>query len=79
MPRYFFDTRDNDLLMPDEVGVEIPTLEAVKRHASAAMADFAKDVLPGAVVRTLAIEVRDDEGPVLRVLLRFEIEHIRLQ
>lgn len=44
--------------------------------ASEAMADFAKDVLPGSVVRTLAIEVRDDHGPVLRVVLRFEIEHV---
>ncbi|WP_376707376.1 hypothetical protein [Bradyrhizobium japonicum] len=39
------------------------------------MADFAKDVLPGSEVRNLAIEVRDDAGPVLRVGLRFEIEH----
>jgi hypothetical protein len=34
------------------------------------MADFAKDVLPGSVVRILSIEVRDDSGPVLRVVLR---------
>ncbi|WP_377830931.1 DUF6894 family protein (plasmid) [Bradyrhizobium lupini] len=79
MPGYCFDNRDNDVFRPDEIGVEIATLAAVKRHASAAMADFARDVLPGAVVRTFAIEVRDDQGPVLRVGLRFEIEHVRLQ
>jgi hypothetical protein len=33
-------------------------------------------VLPGSVVRTLAIEVRDDFGPVLRVVLIFEIEQV---
>lgn len=43
------------------------------------MADFAKDVLPGCVVRTLTIEVRDDLGPVLRVKLRFEVEHVMLR
>lgn len=76
MPRYYFDTRDNDRFVPDEIGIEIATLEKVKRAASEAMADFAKDVLPGSVVRILSIEVRDGSGPVLRVMLRFEIVHV---
>ncbi|MET4328890.1 hypothetical protein ABIB80_004725 [Bradyrhizobium sp. i1.15.2] len=75
MPHYYFDTRDNDRFVPDEIGVEIATLANVKCAASEAMADFAKDVLPGSVVRTLSIEVRDGCGPVLRVVLRFEIVH----
>jgi hypothetical protein len=73
MSHYYFDTRDNDKFVLDEIGVEIATLAKVKRAASEAMADFAKDVLPGSVVRTLSIEVRDGSGPVLRVVLRFEI------
>ena len=75
MPRYYFDTRDNERFIPDETGVEIATLDEVKLAASRAMADFARDVLPGSVVRTLTIEVRDEFGPVLLVSLRFEIEH----
>ena len=75
MPRYYFDTRDNESFIPDDDGVEIATLDEVKLTASRAMADFAKDVLPGSVVRVLTIEVRDDFGPVLLVSLRFEIEH----
>lgn len=43
---------------------------------STAMAEFARDVLPGSAFRTLAIEVRDDFGPVLLVSLRFEIERV---
>lgn len=77
MPRYYFDTRDNDTFLPDDIGVELATLDEVKHEASRSMADLAKDVLPGSVVRTLTIEVRDDYGPVLRVVLRFEIEQVR--
>jgi hypothetical protein len=76
MARYYFDTRDNEKFAPDDVGIEVDGFERAKVLASEAMADFAKDVLPDSVVRTLAIEVRDDHGPVFRVVLRFEIEHV---
>lgn len=76
MPRYYFDTRDNETFDPDDVGVEFAKLDEVKLEASRSMADIAKDVLPGSEVRILSIEVRDDQGPVLRVVLRFEIEHV---
>ena len=76
MPRYYFDSRDNETFIADEIGVDIASFEEVKTTASTAMAEFAKDVLPGSIVRMLAIEVRDDFGPVLRVSLRFEIEQL---
>lgn len=79
MPRYYFDSRDNDKFARDDSGVEFASFEQVKVAASAAMADFAKDVLPGSIVRVLAIEVRDKLGPVLRVKLRFEVEHVPVQ
>jgi hypothetical protein len=79
MPRYYFDTRDNETFAIDEFGVELVSFERVKAEASQAMADFARDVLPGSEVRNLAIEVRDDAGPVLVVKLRFEIEHVVAQ
>ncbi|UPJ55418.1 hypothetical protein [Bradyrhizobium sp. 192] len=75
MTRYYFDTRDNEKFIPDDIGVEISTLDEVKLAASRAMADFAKDALPGSVVRILTIEVRDEFRPVLLVSLRFEIGH----
>ena len=77
MVRYFFDMRDNESFYPDDVGLELPSMDAVKAEASKAMGEIAKDALPGSEVRILAIEVRDDHGPVLRLVLRFEIEHIR--
>jgi len=77
MVRYFFDVRDNDSFYPDDVGVELPSIDTVKAQAGRTMGEIAKDVLPGSEVRTLAIEVRDDLGPILRVALQFEIEHVR--
>jgi len=79
MPRYYFDTRDNDTFLADDTGVEIDSFEEVKLEATKAMADFAKDVLPGSVVRLLAIEGRDGVGPVLRVKLRCEVQHVVAQ
>ena len=60
MPRYFFDTRDNDSFVADEVGLEFPDLETVKEQAAVSLAELARDVLPGSVRRVLSVEVRDD-------------------
>ncbi|WP_375160176.1 hypothetical protein [Bradyrhizobium sp. RDT46] len=78
MPRYYFDSRDDDIFIADDDGLDFSSLDDVKAQATTALTELAKDVLPGSVVRTLAIEVRDDLGPVLRIALRFEIEHFRL-
>ena len=72
MPLYFFDTRDNDTLVEDDIGVDLPDLEAVKRQASLSLAELARDVLPGSLKRQLAVEVRDERQPILRALLTFE-------
>jgi hypothetical protein len=72
VPRYFFDTRDNDTFIEDDEGLEFDGLEAVKFQAAKFLADLARDVLPGSLKRMLAVEVRDERQPVLRALLTFE-------
>lgn len=72
MPRYFFDTRDNDTFVEDDEGLEFDGLEAVKIQAAKFLADLARDVLPGSMKRVLAVEVRDERQPVLRAMLTFE-------
>ncbi len=72
MPLYFFDTRDNDDFIEDDVGIELPDLEAVKTQASVSLAELARDVLPGSLKRDLAVEARDERQPVLNANLRFE-------
>ncbi len=39
MPRYFFDTYDGDLFLPDDQGIELEDLAAVKAEASRGLAD----------------------------------------
>ena len=72
MPRYFFDTRDDDAFIKDDVGVELADLEAAKTMAGTALAELARDVLPGSVRRELAVQVRDKARSVLNAILRFE-------
>ena len=72
MPRYFFDTRDNDVFIEDHVGIEYPDLEVVKAEAARSLAELARDVLPGSLKRELAVEVRDDHGAALKARMTFE-------
>jgi hypothetical protein len=72
VPFCFFDTRDNDLFMEDDVGLELPDLEAVKVEAAKALAELARDVIPGSLKRELAVEVRDELGPILVARMTFE-------
>jgi DNA-binding transcriptional LysR family regulator len=61
VPRYFFDFRDNDRLTSDDEGVECDGMETVRREATCALAEIAKDILPrsgpladGRLIRVLA-------------------------
>ena len=73
MTRYYFDTRDDDQIIPDNVGLEFPNLEAVKVEATKSLAELARDVLPGSSRRRLGVDVRDeDHRPVMFVELTFE-------
>lgn len=72
MARYFFDTRDNDAFLEDDIGLEFDDLDAVKRQATLSLAELAHDVLPGSVKRVLAVEVRTETQQILRAVLTFE-------
>lgn len=77
MPLYFFDTRDNDQFTEDDVGVEFPGLDAVKVESARALAEIARDVIPGSLKRELSVEVRDTIGPVLEARMKFEAVVLR--
>ncbi len=77
MPLYYFDTRDNDDFVKDDIGLELSDLEAVKVEAARGLAELARDVIPGSLKRELAVEVRDALGPILRALMRFEAVILR--
>ena len=73
MARYFFDTRDDGSFVRDEIGQEMPDLEAVKVQAALALTEMAKDVLPGSIKRELSVEVRDQRQRILRAVMTFEV------
>ena len=75
MALYYFDLRDGEELALDEEGLELRTMRAVQEEAARALAGFAYDAarLDGAQSQQMAIEVRDEDGPVMEVKFSFEI------
>lgn len=74
MARYYFDTRDNSDLFRDENGIDLESMEAARDEATRGLADLAREALPGAIRRELAVEVRDEaDRQVLRAALWFEV------
>jgi hypothetical protein len=62
VPRYFFDTYDGALFVPNEVGLELADIEAAKLEAERALPEMAWDELPDGNQRTFIVSVRDEAG-----------------
>jgi hypothetical protein len=62
MPRYYFDTHDDDRFVPDNEGVELDGVEEAKTEAVTALPDMASDALPCGDRRDFVITVRDEGG-----------------
>ncbi|WFU18866.1 hypothetical protein [Bradyrhizobium sp. CB3481] len=80
MPRYYFDIREGDDLAPDEEGLDLPSIELVQEEAARVLADMARDTVRkdrDKAGHEMAIEVRDDHGPVLQVKFTFEMDRHR--
>jgi hypothetical protein len=78
MSLYYFDLRDGGHLSIDEDGMELPTMQAVQIAAARSLVDIAKRAVWSTAATDLghqmAIEVRDESGPVLKAKFTFEIE-----
>ena len=81
MPRYYFDLREGDELAVDEEGAELTNLQAVQMEAVRSLVDMARhtiwtkaDCIFG---HPMAVEVRDENGPVLQAKFTFELERLR--
>jgi hypothetical protein len=74
MPRYYFDVRDGDAFAEDDEGLEFDGIEAAQNEATRALGELAKDALPGATRRVIAVEVRDEaKFPLLRAMLLVQV------
>ena len=80
MSRYYFDMCQEYEIASDEGGLELPTIESVQEEAARSLADMARDAVQthrDGTRRPMAIEVRDDNGPVLQARFTFEVERQR--
>ena len=78
MPLFYFDVRDGDDFVSDDVGLELPNIARARDEAARALADMAKDALRGSGGREMSIEIRDEaKEPLLQTLLRFEVQRLR--
>ncbi|WP_262271547.1 DUF6894 family protein [Microvirga yunnanensis] len=76
MPHYFFDTYDDNLFVPDEVGQELEDIEAAKAVAQEELPQMAWDELPNGDQRTFIVSVRDEAGQVvIRAALSVVVEY----
>jgi hypothetical protein len=78
MPHYYLDLRDEDDLAVDEEGLELRDVAAVQEEATQSLAEMAGDAVRGPSYdgnrnHQMAIEVRDETGPVLQVKFTFQI------
>ena len=66
MSLYFFDIRDRDGTRVDDIGLELPDMDAAIAEGRRALGEIIKEALPELPDAELAILVRDSgEGPVL--------------
>lgn len=72
MPRYYFDTRDDDKFICDDEGVELPDVRAAAKEAARSLAELALEVLPSSTSRCLGVDVRDDQREVLTTELNYK-------
>jgi hypothetical protein len=78
MQRFFFDLQfDDEKPSEDEEGTLLPDVEAAQLEATRSLSDFSRAIVDDKErLRKLAIHVRDDSGPVLVAVLRFEIKRL---
>jgi hypothetical protein len=78
MSLYYFDTDNGDLRFRDEEGTECADDRAACDEASRAMAELAKEFIPGAgPQKNVIMWVRRDDGTIiLQLTLAFEIQSL---
>jgi hypothetical protein len=76
MPRYFFDLHDAKHVTVDDVGEELPNLEAAQKQALKAVGEAIRDHTHHGASGAVTIEIRDVVGPVLRVSGTIVTKHV---
>ena len=79
MARYYFDIREGEEFAPDDEGLDLSTPQAVQEEAARSLADMARDAIrkSSGAENQMAIEVRDENGPVFEVKFTYQIDRHR--
>ena len=83
MPRYYFDLRDEDGLTTDLDGLVLVDIHAAREEAARTLSDLARDEIRRRMRHQsnnhiMAIDVRDDDGPLVEVKFAITIINKRL-
>ena len=78
MPHYYFDVRHGDHLTVDEEGFKLPNIASVQYEATRSLVEMGRDAVRSSgyyasKTERMAIEVRNEAGPVLKVDFTFEV------
>lgn len=78
MPTFYFDVREGERFVPDDIGVDFPGLDAAEREAAEAAASIGRDLLPKGDAREVTIEVRNQYSQrVLTVTVSMHLHRVR--
>jgi hypothetical protein len=72
MERYFFDLRDDGLLIVDESGLEMPDMDTMQTQAALLLIELNRDHFMNNRPGMVAVEVRDGDGAVMKAHLAFD-------
>jgi hypothetical protein len=65
MPHFYFNVRDEDWVAPDEVGVELESVEAAEREAIRRVTGIGAESLSKDRASEIEVQVKDHEGFLL--------------
>ena len=75
MPRFYFDIREGNSFVPDEDGLDFPTINEARDDASRTLGQMMKEAMPDGQHHDMAVEVRgDNKRPLLKVQITFDVE-----
>lgn len=66
--------RDGSQFIRDDEGVELPHIECARQEATTTLSEVARECVRSGPQHRMAIEVRDDHGPILEASLSFMVK-----
>ncbi|WP_024510681.1 hypothetical protein [Bradyrhizobium sp. ARR65] len=74
MKKYYFDIRDGSQFISDDEGVVLPNIESARQEATSTLSEITRDWVRGRPQHHMAVEVRDDHGPILDASVSFVLK-----